>query len=233
MVSIGYSIIGRLSDIFGRRWFLICGSIFALVGDIVCATATNIPTIIGGTAIIGLAAAVQLSFLSMLGELTPIKHRFLVNAFMYVWIAVPAGFGPAISYAFVIHTAAGWRWCYYFLIIINAVSTALYYFFYYPPNFHMKQRNHTRWELIKKFDFAGLFLYTAGITLFLLGISWGGSVHPWKSASVIATTVIGGLTTVAFVFWELRHDLEEPLMPPRVLKHFGECLTLYSCRCHV
>lgn len=227
MVGIGFSIVGRLCDIFGRRWFFIGGSVLALVGDIVCATATSIPILIGGTVIIGLAASVQLSFLSMLGELTPVKHRFMANALMYVWIAVPAGFGPAISYAFVLHTSAGWRWCYYFLIIVNAFAIVLYYFFYYPPTFHMKHGNHTRWELVKKFDFVGLFLYTAGITLFLLGISWGGSVYPWKSASVIATTVIGALATAAFGFWEFRRDLEEPLMPPHVLKNFGECLILY------
>lgn len=228
MAGIGFSIVGRLSDIFGRRWFFICGSILALIGDIVCATATNIPSIIGGTVIIGLAAAVQVSFLSMLGELTPIRHRFLINGFIYLWIAVPAGFGPAIAYGFVLHTAAGWRWCYYFLIIINGISTTCFYFFYFPPTFRMKQRSHTKWELVKKFDFVGLFLYTAGVTLFLLGISWGGSVYPWKSASVISTTVIGFLTIVAFIFWELRTNLEEPLMPPRIFKNFGTYQSFYS-----
>jgi MFS family permease len=32
-------IVGRLTDIFGRRWFFIIGSSIALLGSIVCATA--------------------------------------------------------------------------------------------------------------------------------------------------------------------------------------------------
>jgi hypothetical protein len=29
-------------------------------------------------------------------------------------------------------------------------------------------------QLLKEFDFAGLFLFSAGLTLFLMGLNWGG-----------------------------------------------------------
>lgn len=38
---------GRLSDIFGRRYFFIAGGILGVVGSIVCATAKSIPALIG------------------------------------------------------------------------------------------------------------------------------------------------------------------------------------------
>jgi MFS family permease len=39
--------VGRLSDIFGRRYFFIGGGVFGVVGSIVCATAKSIPALIG------------------------------------------------------------------------------------------------------------------------------------------------------------------------------------------
>jgi len=35
-------LVGRLSDIFGRRWFFILGNFFALIGCIICATAQSV-----------------------------------------------------------------------------------------------------------------------------------------------------------------------------------------------
>lgn len=50
-------------------------------------------------------------------------------------------------------------------------------------------------------DFFGIFLFTAGLLLFIMGLSWGGVQYPWKSAHVISTIVIGFCTCVAFVLY--------------------------------
>ena len=39
--------VGRLSDLFGRRYFFIGGGVIGVIGTIVCATAKNILTMIG------------------------------------------------------------------------------------------------------------------------------------------------------------------------------------------
>jgi hypothetical protein len=54
--AVGLLLFGRWSDIFGRRWFFIGASLLGLIGSIVCATAHNIPTVIGGEVLIGLGA---------------------------------------------------------------------------------------------------------------------------------------------------------------------------------
>ena len=46
-----------------------------------------------------------------------------------------------------------------------------------------------------------------------MGVSWGGSYYPWKSAHVIATIVVGFLSLVAFVLYEIFAPLKEPLVP--------------------
>ena len=61
-LAIGQVLVGRLSDLFGRRWFFVLGSALALVGTIVSAAATSVPILIGGSVLVGFAAAPQLSY---------------------------------------------------------------------------------------------------------------------------------------------------------------------------
>lgn len=60
-LTIGFLIIGRLSDIFGRRWFFVLGNGLGLIGAIIGATATEVNSLIGANLLNGLAGAVQVS----------------------------------------------------------------------------------------------------------------------------------------------------------------------------
>lgn len=46
--TVTYTLNGRLSDIFGRRWFFISGAFLSFVGFIVSGTAHSLLVIIGG-----------------------------------------------------------------------------------------------------------------------------------------------------------------------------------------
>lgn len=46
-LAVFLSPVGRLSDIFGRRYFFIGGSLLAAVGSVVCATANSVLVLIG------------------------------------------------------------------------------------------------------------------------------------------------------------------------------------------
>jgi hypothetical protein len=127
-LSVGQVLVGRLSDLFGRRWFFILGSALALVGCIVSAVATSVPMLIGGSVLVGFASAPQLSYTFVVGEIIPFKHRFHVQLYIYPWVTATTGFGPAIAYALVQHTKHTWRSCYYLMIAINAASTLCWYF---------------------------------------------------------------------------------------------------------
>ena len=104
-----------------------------------------------------------------MGELVPVKYRFLANAVIFAFSLPTAGVGPAVSTSFILNTGPGWRWCYYFLIIANLVPAALYFFFYHPPTFKQKHGDDSVAKWIKNFDYVGLMLYCAGLILFILG----------------------------------------------------------------
>jgi hypothetical protein len=97
----------------------------------------------------------------------------------------------------------------------------MYFFFYFPPTFHMKFSNRTKMQQLKDLDYFGVFLFAAGLLLFLMGLSWGGSVYPWKSAPTISALVIGIVLLVVFVCWEAFATLKEPILPMHLFKKFS------------
>lgn len=165
---------------------------------------------IAGETLIGLGSAAQLSFAFAVSELVPNKYRVLANAYCYLWLILPNAFGPVIGYAFQYHSSVGWRGSFYLLIAMNVVCTASWYFFYYPPDFRMKQGGSARkWQFIREFDYIGMGMATLGLLLFLMGLSWGGSLHPWGSPHVISTVVVGFLLLVGFFVYEAYVPLKE------------------------
>ncbi|OAG39068.1 hypothetical protein AYO21_06788 [Fonsecaea monophora] len=228
-LATGYLLFGRLSDIFGRRWFVIYSNALVLVGSIVACTAQSISALIVSNVFIGLGGAAQFSYGCILPELVPCKARGLVNGFIMVFSIPGAAFGPVIAKALIVNTAAGWRWNYYLTIIMQGIAILLFFLFYRPPTFQMLHMNRTLKEKVMTLDFGGITLFLAGMVLFLLGINWGGNIYPWKSAAVISTIIIGFLLLVAFVVYE-SYVPSDPFVPLWLLKNTQfMLLTVIAC----
>ncbi|KAB5530376.1 fungal trichothecene efflux pump [Coniochaeta sp. 2T2.1] len=172
--------------------------------------------LIGGITIVGVAASTQLSFSFLLGELVPMKWRFLGNAYLYVYAIPFSGLAPVIAQSLASRGQSGWRWCFYIMIIINALSLVSYIVFYHPPTFDMINKRQSRKAMIKNFDYVGTVLFTGGMVVFLLGLSWGGNLHPWSSPAVIAPIVIGAVALIVFGFYEAYMPIKEPLVPMKL-----------------
>lgn len=98
---------------------------------------------------------------------------------------------------------------------------------YFPPTFDEKYAHKkTKRQVLEDFDFIGLILLVGGLLIFLMGISWGGSYYPWKSAHVIATIVVGFFALVAFVIYEALMPLKEPLVPMDLFKNIPWVATM-------
>lgn len=171
--AVWFPIIGRLGDIFGRRYLMILGNVLAIIGSIICATASNVLVMIGGNVFLGSASAFQLSFSYVLQELLPMKYRYLGSGAIYPWSIPGSGFGPAIAYAFVTHYSVGWRGLYWFLLAINGCGLICWVLFYFPPTFEQKHKQDydSKMYWVKNFDYVGTFLFAAGFVVFLLGMS--------------------------------------------------------------
>jgi hypothetical protein len=199
----------RLIDL---KWMVMGCGVLGLIGCILGCTAQTINTLIAANVMNGLAAAGQLSFGIILGELVPNKMRGPIVTVVFLSSAPFAGksmhpplpshttqllirhtvFGPAIARAFILHTSSKWRWSYYLGVIFSVISLALYQFFYHPPTYkQLHVQGLTKRQQLKNLDWGGLFLFIAAMTLSLIGLSWGGGVYPWASKQVLSTLIVG------------------------------------------
>lgn len=190
-----------------------------MIASIISALSTSVPMLIAGATIKGVAASTQLSCFYTIAELVPMKYRFIANGILYVWQIPGTGFAPAVSQSLIENSALGWRSIFWLLTALNGASMVCWFIFYHPPTFHDKHGAVGRMKLVKNFDYVGALLYAAGLVLFLLGLSWGGSTYPWNSAIVISFIVVGFAMLTLFVLWEVYAPLEEPLVPVTLFTH--------------
>ncbi|KAF2840253.1 fungal trichothecene efflux pump, partial [Patellaria atrata CBS 101060] len=124
--------------------------------------------------------------------------------------------GPAIATSFIVHyPSVGWRGIYWLLLALNGTALICWAAFYFPPTFEEKHKRDidSKMYWLKHFDWFGTFLFAGGFIVFLLGLSWGGAVYPWKSAAVISSIIIGFIVLVIFVLYEIYAPIKEPLIP--------------------
>ncbi|KAL5118480.1 hypothetical protein ACEQ8H_003656 [Pleosporales sp. CAS-2024a] len=214
---------GRLSDIFGRRWFFIAGAVILIVGSIVSATGQSINQMIAGGALFGMGAGFLEMAFGAVQEIVPSKYRH-VTIGMFDVGSIIAEMMPLVSWV-IIKKTGNWRICYYIMTAFQTLNLAVLWFFYYPPSWKEKQMEHGKSvpQLIREFDWLGMFLFLAGCSLFIAGFSFGGSMAPWASATVLCPIIIGLFTLIGLGFYEAYYPLTAPLFPPRLfqaLRHF-------------
>jgi hypothetical protein len=69
-----------------------------------------------------------------------------------------------------------------------------------------------------RIDFLGMFVFVASTTMFLYGLTAGGTVRPWTAGGVLAPLVIGivGLSLFIIVEWKVSM---EPMVPLKIFSN--------------
>ncbi|KAJ4371930.1 hypothetical protein N0V86_008484 [Didymella sp. IMI 355093] len=219
-LAVGFTLVGRLSDIFGRRWFFIGASVLGLVGNIIGASAQSINMLIATNCINGLAAAGQLSFHIVLGELIPNALRGPVNAAILITSVPFAVFGPPVARSLYSNTTLQWRWSYILGVIVNTVAIILYAVYYHPPTYTMLHvGGKSKMKSLQTLDWIGIILYISGLTVFLIGMNWGGGSYPWQSKQVLGALSSGFSILVCFCFYEAYSRQRYPLIPMKLFRN--------------
>ncbi|KAF2475799.1 MFS general substrate transporter [Lindgomyces ingoldianus] len=218
---------GRLADIFGRRWFLLTGAVSAAVGALVGATGQSINQMIVSGVLFGFGGGFQEMCFACAQELVPNRYRFATLGIMILANHV-SSFGPLIGYAFITYTSIGWRACYWFCFAFESATAIMLWLFYMPPSFETKHEDDykTKWQLVKELDHMGLWLFTAGCLLLLLGLNWASVTYPWSSAHVVAPIVIAFACFIVLGFWEVYANLKYPILPPKLFVKWREFTAL-------
>jgi MFS family permease len=199
MVSVG----GRLSDIFGRRYFYIAGPAISCIGAIVGATGNSIGQMIASGVIFGIGGGLGEMSLGLVQEIVPNRWRVttLGTSSWQVIIGIQShmstlglcdvcttisAFGPLTAYAFIAYVPIKWRAVYWFCFAIEFFAMTMAFFFYKPPSFKTKHRQDgkSKMALLRQLDYLGLFLFASGLTLLLIGITWVSTFAMFSSQDV-------------------------------------------------
>lgn len=69
-----------------------------------------------------------------------------------------------------------------------------------------------------RIDYLGMFIFLTSTTLFLYGLTTGGTMSPWRSAGVLAPLIIGVLGLGSFIITESKWT-KEPMVPLRIFSN--------------
>lgn len=212
--------VGDLSDILDRRWFLLVGAAFGVIGCLVSSRATSMEMVIGGQVLNGVGLTLDFLAIPLSAELVPKRNRPIISAISMIVSGFATVLGPLIEGAFIKHQVGGadqgWRAGFYFAAGFYAVAFILTAWLYHPqerPNPH----SISKLRRVLHIDWFGVFLVSAGLVLLLVSLNYGGNPDPWDSAKVLATMILGIVCLFSFVAWNwkgtsegiVRHDLFE------------------------
>ncbi|GJC87804.1 trichothecene efflux pump tri12 [Colletotrichum liriopes] len=196
-----FSLAGPLSDVFGRRILVLGGQFVVAIGCIAATAAQNISTLIAAETLIGLGTGFVFVSYAGVPEMLPNKWRSLGLGILESGIAVPWGI-LSVLLGNALFKYASWRWIFGIGIIIEFIALVGTWFSYYPTPRPRGDFDKSRMQQLQDVDWIGLVLFTSGLAVALIGLTWGGTpTYPWNSAGAIAPIVVGfAVLALGFVY---------------------------------
>ncbi|KAL6697131.1 major facilitator superfamily domain-containing protein [Trichoderma pleuroticola] len=191
-----------LSDIYGRKGLFQLAFFFFTIGSIVFGLAPNMPAVISGRLLQGLGGG----GLDVLGEIivadmTVLKERPTYLGIMAIPTAVGSILGPSLGA--LLCQYASWRWIGWINLPCLGVAYPLVLFC-----LKLKRVDSPLIQRTKQLDWIGIALFTSSCTLFVLPLSWAGTLYPWSSWKTLLPFLIGAFGLFIFAWYE-----SKPLMP--------------------
>lgn len=205
-------LIGKLSDLYGRRRFYIAGLIVFMAGALFGSLAPTFWTLVAARAVQGMGMGMLMPLSqTILGDIVPARHRGKYQGYMGAVFGVTSIAGPLVGG--LVTDAFGWRWLFAIPIPLGLIALV--------PIVRFMQLDHTRREA--RIDVAGVLTLGPTLVALMLATSWGGTTFPWASWPVLGLFALGLLGLAVFVWVETRAD--EPIVPLRI---FGNRVITFS-----
>ena len=194
-------IVGRLSDLYGRKVFFLGGIVVFLVGSVLAGVSQSMNQLIVFRAIqgIGGGSMMALSFTTV-GDLFPPAERGKYQGIVAAVFGLSSVIGPTLG-GFITDNLS-WNWIFYVNVPLGLPVIALFIRFF--PNTRPERRSI-------RLDYAGMALLVLVIVPLLIGLSLGGVQYDWLSLQIVGVLVVAVVMTVVLVLVERRAD--DPIMP--------------------
>ena len=209
--TISTPLYGKLSDMYGRKFFILFAISIFIVGSMLCGLSRSMYELAAFRALQGIGAGGLFSLaLAIIGDIVPPRERAKYQGYFLAVFGTSSVLGPVLGGFFAgspdILGIAGWRWIFYINVPIAAAALIVVTKVLHVP---FERRPH-------RLDWPGaLTLIVTLVPLLIVadeGNSWG-----WSSATALACYFVGAIGLVAFLFIERAYG-EEALLPLRLFK---------------
>ncbi len=220
-------IVSKLSDQFGRKWFLLCGTVIFLVGSALSGASQNIDQLIAFRALQGLGAGIGIALVNtVVGDIFPPAERAKWQALFGVVYGFSNLIGPTLGgwltdhgpiISGLITDLTRWRWVFYINLPVGIIAL-IALLVYLPADISERSSSYTGWAAVRRIDFLGAFLVAAATICLLLGLTWGSNqIYAWASPQVIGILAASAALYVAFILVE--HFIADPVLPLELFRN--------------
>jgi len=205
--AITVPIIGKLTDMFGRKPFYIGGIVIFTVASLLCGLSANMTQLLVFRGLQGIGAGSMManSFI-VISDIFPPAERGKYQGIISSVFAMSAIIGPSLG-GFITDKLS-WHWIFFVNVPLGVLIGALFLRFF-PV---VQPRTDT-----KVIDYAGIVSMTIGVGALLVALSLTGETLSWFSAPVIVLLVVFVVMLIAFIRIEARS--RNPLLPLDIFRN--------------
>lgn len=198
-------ITGRMTDIYGRKWFYTGGIIIFVIGSLLSGLSQTLTQLIIFRAFQGIGAGIMIAnAFATVGDLFTPAERGTYQGYISGIFGLSSVLGPTLGGY--ITDNFSWHWIFYINIPIGIAVIFLFIFFFPSLRPHVEKN---------KIDYPGAAVLILTVVPLLLALSWGGVEYPWVSPEIIGMLLFSAAMGILLIIIEKR--TEQPILPLQYL----------------
>ncbi|WP_068774958.1 MDR family MFS transporter [Paenibacillus sp. FJAT-26967] len=204
--TISTILVGKLSDIYGRKPFLLGGIVIFMIGSFLTGLSTDIFQMIIFRAIQGIGAGVLMSATTTaVGDLFAPRERAKWTGVMMAIFGFSSILGPTLG-GFLIDYM-NWKWLFWIFLPLGLVAFVMIWRIF-PKTGRVSSES---------IDFWGSTVLAVTIIVLLLGFSWAGNKYAWDSPEILGLFAASVIGMILLIFIERK--AKSPVLPLSLFKN--------------
>ncbi|TCS95879.1 MDR family MFS transporter [Hazenella coriacea] len=202
-------LVGKISDIYGRKPFILLGIGLFMLGALLSGFSTDIFQLIAYRGIQGAGAGIIMSTVSTaIGDLYEPRERAKWTGVMSAVFGISSVVGPLMGGYIVDHLA--WHWVFWIFLPLGVIAFILIFI-----NFPKVGKREG-----ESVDYLGSLFMTLTIVPMLLAFSWAGdgpNQYAWGSLQILGLFAVTLVALILFIWIETK--VKSPILPLGLFKN--------------